>query len=183
MSAHILQDRKGRSQDAIPRPELLLLPGPERIHHAVLSHDESFWRKLSIAARKSGRVLLRESAAGFLELQKLNAATVIIDLDEPMGGPWETADNLLQEPECPPLLLLTSRKYQDEFDTAIQAGSLVDKTKSPDHLLTIAESALVAPADLQRERKAMQRIVVRWLKPCSWNPPIVPQMRHWGINE
>ena len=67
---------------------------------------------------------------------------VLLDLDLPSQAAWEAADWLLQEQNCPPLILLTARSGQFDLSTAIRAGSLVDKTIGPSQLLEVVDETL-----------------------------------------
>jgi CheY-like chemotaxis protein len=111
------------------------------------------------------------------------SAVVLLDLDLPSQVAWEAADSLLQEVSCPPLLLLTARSEQFDLGTAMRAGSLVDKTASPSRLLELVDQTLAGPCSAQVERNAIQRVMIRWLRPCSWSVPVTPAYRFWRINE
>src|ERR1043165_3591822 len=160
-------------------------PVAEQRRLLLLSDDETFWRNLLSAASEAGRELVRKRAAADLSrtLQLLKPGVVLLDLDSPAQAAWDAADFLLQDANSPPLLLLTSRSGQIDFRTAIQAGSLVDKCESPAKLLEIASLALESPEATHRERNAMQQVVVRWLKPCSWSAQGLPLRGFWGITE
>jgi DNA-binding response OmpR family regulator len=108
---------------------------------------------------------------------------VLLDLDLPEEAAWEAADALLKDEECPPLILLTSRGKQSDFDTAIQSGCLIEKTASPTKVLQLVELRLRSNKASQQEQNAILRVVIRWLKPCSWSVHAAPQNRFWGINE
>ncbi len=119
-------------------------------------------------------------------LRKMRAgqsAAVLLDLDLPSRAAWEAADSLLQEPNCPPLILLTARSDQFDMSTAIRAGTLVDKTTDPSRVLEAVGQTLAGPSSAQVERNAIQRVMIRWLRPSSWSVPVTPAHRFWGINE
>jgi len=80
-------------------------------------------------------------------------------------------------------MLLTSQKYHSGFDTAIQAGCLIEKDLSPTDLLELVQQRLESTGAARHEQKAMQQLMIRWLKPCSWSIPLVKLNRFWGINE
>jgi hypothetical protein len=67
--------------------------------------------------------------------------------------------------------------------TAIRAGSLVEKSASAAKLLEVVEQAAALPDSNRGERNAIQRILIKWLRPCAWPVPIEPAYRHWGLNE
>ena len=158
---------------------------PQQRRLLVLSDDEEFWQSLSAAARNGGRKLVRQhAAAGTARILRLvKPAAVLVDLDLSSAAAWDAADSLLQDATCPPLLLLTSRSDQVDFKTAIQAGSLIDKSECPARLLELAEVTLESQGSVHREQSAMQRLVIRWLKPCKWSAQVIPLRRFWGINE
>jgi hypothetical protein len=102
---------------------------------------------------------------------------VLFDLDHPSA--WAAVDSLLQDRNAPPLLLATSRGGQVDFKTAIEAGVLIDKRADPDIVLALVDSA----HEDHHDRSAMQRLLVRWLKPYT-APVHGPALRrYWGINE
>jgi DNA-binding response OmpR family regulator len=151
----------------------------------VFTDDEPFWEKLLHAANQAGRELIRKNAIVYtpLTLRLLKPAAVLVDLDLPSAAVWDEADSLLQKESSPPVLLLTSRGDQNNFDTAIEAGSLIDKCQNPARLLQLVELTLDPFRSDHRERRAMQRLVIRWLKPINWSPKVIPLRRFWGINE
>jgi CheY-like chemotaxis protein len=108
---------------------------------------------------------------------------VLLDLDLPSQAAWEAADCLLQEESCPPLILLTARSDQFDMGTAIRAGSLVDKATAPSRLLEAVDRTLAEPCSAQAERNAIQRVMIRWLRPSSWSVPVTAAHRLWRINE
>jgi CheY-like chemotaxis protein len=158
---------------------------PQQQRLLVLSDDEEFWQTLSAAATICGRKLIRERAAAGTRriLRLVKPAAVLLDLDLPSATAWDAADSLLQDATCPPLLLLTSRNDQADFKTAIQAGSLIDKSECPARLLELADLTMESSGSVHRKQCAMQRLVIRWLKPCNWSAQVIPLRRFWGINE
>jgi CheY-like chemotaxis protein len=150
-----------------------------------LSDDETFWQSLLTTATNGGRKLVREHATVSPPriLRLVKPAAVLLDLDLPTAAAWDAADSLLQEATCPPLLLLTSRIDQFDFRTAIQVGSLIDKSERPARILELADVSLESSPSTRREQTAMQQILIRWLKPCNWSDQVIPLRRFWGINE
>jgi DNA-binding response OmpR family regulator len=151
----------------------------------LLSDDEEFSQAIVRAARQTGRTFLRRHAVadGLRSLRLLKPAAVLFDLDSPAASPWDTADSLLRDENCPLLLLLTSRREQLDFETAIQAGSLIDKGTDAGSLLQLVDLKLESPASVHRQQNAMQRMLIRWLKPCRLLGESIPLHRFWGINE
>jgi DNA-binding response OmpR family regulator len=151
----------------------------------LVSDDASLGENLKCAAARTGRAVVRVGGVADA-LQQMRAgqpAAVLLDLDLDALAAWKIADSLLQEERCPPLILLTAHGDQFDVSTAIRAGSLVDKSAGPSHLLETVEQTLAAPCSAQAERNAIQRIVIQWLRPCSWSVPVTPAYRFWGINE
>jgi DNA-binding response OmpR family regulator len=150
----------------------------------LLSEDETLCWNLLLAASQIGRKLVRgHPANGPQTLRIVKPELVLLDLDLPEEAAWDAADALLEDEECPPLILLTSRRKQSDFDTAIQSGCLIEKNESPMKLLDLVEKRLRSTLAAQREQNAILRVVIRWLKPCSWSVHAAPQNRFWGINE
>jgi CheY-like chemotaxis protein len=164
----------GTSQPGVTESRLLLL----------LTEDEVLCWNLLMAASQVGRKLVRgHPPNGPQTLRIVKPELVLLDLDLPEEAAWEAADSLLEDEACPPLILLTSRGNQSDFDTAIQAGCLIEKTASPTKVLQLVELRLRSTKAAQREQNAILRLVIRWLKPCSWSAHATPQNRFWGINE
>jgi DNA-binding response OmpR family regulator len=112
-------------------------------------------------------------------LRIVKPEVVLLDLDLHEELAWVAADALLQEENCPPLILLTSNGERADFDTAIQAGCLIEKTIEPMRLLAVVEQKLTSTKADQREQIVVQRLVIRWLKPVQ----VARLNRYWGINE
>jgi len=151
----------------------------------LVSDDTQLDQNLRPLANARGRMVVRVNTAAAVVpiLLVVRPAIVLLDLDLPRQAGWEAADALLQEPSCPPMLLLTARSEQFDARTAFRAGSLVNKTEEPAHLLELVEETLAMPKATQAECNAIQRVLIRWLKPCGWPVPVTPAYRFWGINE
>ena len=168
--------RKARACPAPPVESRTLL---------LISDDTQLDQNLRPLAHASGRMVVRVNApAGVVPiLLVVRPAIVLLDLDLPSQAGWEAADALLQEESCPPILLLTARSEQFDARTALRAGSLINKTEEPAHLLELVEETLAMPKVTQAECNAIQRVLIRWLKPCNWPVPVTPADRFWGLNE
>ena len=165
--------RRPRSPDAEERGILLI------------SDDASLGENLRFAAARTGRAVVQVDGVADA-LRKLRAghpAAVLLDLDLPSQAAWDAADCLLQEESCPPLILLTARSDQFDVNTAIRAGSLIDKSAGPRQLLEAVAQTLAGPSSAQAERNAIQRVMIRWLRPCGWSVPVTLAHRFTGINE
>jgi CheY-like chemotaxis protein len=168
--------RKGRGRSAPPVSNRTLL---------LISDDTQLDQNLRPLANARGRMVVRVNApVGAVPiLLVVRPAIVLLDLDLPRQAGWDAADALLQERSCPPMLLLTARSEQFDAKTALRAGSLINKTQEPAHLLELVEETLAMPRETQAECNAIQRVLIRWLKPCGWPVAVTPAYRFWGINE
>jgi CheY-like chemotaxis protein len=159
-----------------PRPKQLIL---------LISEDAVVADKLRRAAEETGRSVVR--ADGLDETLRtahmIQPVAVVLDLDLPSLGAWEIADRLLQEADCPPVVLVTGQRDQFDVSTAIRAGSLVDKSAGLSKVLEVVDQALALPDSNRGERNAIQRVIIRWLRPCAWSVPVAPTPRFWGLNE
>ena len=151
----------------------------------LISEDRELHENLRCLANALGYLVVRaKGAVGSVAiLQATRPAAVLLDLDLPGQAAWETAEALLQYQHCPAVILLTGRTEQFDVRTAIRAGSLVDKNEPPARLLEVVAEALELPNVNQAERNAIQRVLIRWLKPSSWVEATAPAYRFWGINE
>jgi len=150
----------------------------------LLSDDDEFCRDLSRAAKQAGQSLIRRSAIdGPYSVRALKPVAVLLDLDQPAGSAWDTVDSLLEDEYCPVLILLSSRSDQPEVGAAIQSGSVIDKSAEAAAILQQVNRKLKPSGVTLRDANAMQRIVIRWLKPCNLSAEVVPLRRFWGINE
>jgi FixJ family two-component response regulator len=151
----------------------------------LISKDIQLHKSLRCLANTIGRMVVRiggmPGITSILRIVKPKA--VLLDLDLPEQAAWKVADTLLSEQNCPPVILLTGQSERFDVRTAIRAGSLVDKSEDPARLLEVVEETLAMPESTQTERNAIQRILIRWLKPCDWYIPFTPAYRFWGINE
>jgi DNA-binding response OmpR family regulator len=163
-----------------PRP-----PEPDKPPILLVSEDAAMGESLRYTAALNGRAVVQadDAADALHKVRADRPAIVLLDLDLPSDGAWEAADSLLLEESCPPLILLTARSGEFDIGSAIRAGSLVDKTSGANHLLHVVDQTLATPRSAQAERNAIQRIMIRWLKPSSWPVPVTPAHRFWGINE
>jgi CheY-like chemotaxis protein len=149
----------------------------------LMSDDTRFHAIVRAFANTLGLLVVRaEPKAGTIAiLQATKPVAVLLDLDLPGAAAWEVADLLLNEPGCPAVVLLTGRTSQFDTETANRAGSLVRKDESPCRLLEIVQETLSMLEVNQAERNAIQRVLIRWLRPFQW--PEAPAYRFWDINE
>jgi CheY-like chemotaxis protein len=169
-----------------PRPVCGSGPAPVPKQVILLVSDDAVVAEnFRGAAEETGRSVVRAAGLGeaLRTAHMVQPVAVVLDLDLPSQGAWEIADDLLQEAGCPPLILLTGRRDQFDVNTAIRAGSLVDKSASLAKLLEAVDETLALPDANRGERNAIQRVMIRWLRPCAWSVPVTPAYRYWGLNE
>jgi DNA-binding NarL/FixJ family response regulator len=150
-----------------------------------ISNDRQLHDKLRSFANAMGILMIRaeRSAGAVAILQATRPVAVLLDLDLADEAAWETAELLLSAPGCPAVILLTGRTVQFDVQTAIRAGPLVSKTESTSRVFEIVEEALEMPAENQAERNAIQRVLIRRLRPSELAESNTPAHRFWGINE
>ena len=160
-------------------------PNAEKRGILLISDDGSLGENLRCAAVRTGRAVVQVNgvADALRKVLAGQSGAVLLDLDLPSQAAWEAADCLLQEESCPPLILLTARSDQFDLSTAIRAGSLVDKTTDPSRLLEVVDQTLAGPCSSQAERNAIQRVMIRWLRPCGWSAPVTPAHRFGRTKE
>jgi DNA-binding response OmpR family regulator len=151
----------------------------------LISDDAKLQQNLRSIANLVGRIVVRVGAEADVAriVYAIQPAVVLLDLDLPAGAGWEKADVLFQEQRCPPLILLTARSEQLDVRTAMQAGAVLDKSADLTRLLEQVDRTLAARDSSQDEQTAIQRVVIRWLRPCSFQVSFTPSNRFWGINE
>ena len=158
-------------------------PGQRTI--LLITKDIRLHESLRCLANTIGRIVVRlsESTGVASILHALKPRAVLLDLDLPKQAAWKVAETLFSQPTSPSVILFTAPKEQFDLKTAIRAGLLVDKSEGPSHLLEATEEVLAMPDSAQAERNAVQRVLIRWLKPRNWPLHLAPAYRFWGINE
>jgi CheY-like chemotaxis protein len=151
----------------------------------LVSDDNVLAERLMSAARHADLTFTQidNPFTALLWSRQYLPAVVYLDLDLPVQAGWQAAEEFLRSETCPSLILLTSRTGHFDLDSALQAGAIVPKSASLPQLLERA-AGILAEADMDRvDRKARQRLLLRWLKPYDWPVPDPPTNRFWGINE
>ena len=151
----------------------------------VVSKDTDLCEKLRQVAVDGGRLLVVAAASteALAVVRSARTGAVLLDLDMPAQEAWQVADGLLQEADCPPMILLTARREQFDMGSAIRAGTLIDKDAECGSLAQAIEEAVALPEGNRAARNEIQRVAIRWLRPCAWSVPITPSHRFWGLNE
>ncbi|HTY89436.1 MAG TPA: hypothetical protein VMB80_18445 [Candidatus Acidoferrum sp.] len=162
-----------------------LRPEPARPALLLVSEDGELAARLGRAVSLAGldfRKTSNPSLACRLAVRH-RPAVVGLDLDLPESAIWETAGELLEGTACRGLILLSGRTDHFDLGAAIRAGAVLDKSGGPARFLEELQGILAAPEGQQVDRKARQRLLVRWLQPHQWPVVMEATPRNWGINE
>ena len=151
----------------------------------LVTQDTKLEHGLRTAAKTAGHTIIRvESLTDALRTVRANCTGVaLLDVDMAAETGWDAADGLMQTPKCPPVVLITGRTEQFDMRMAIDGGVLLDKTSEPGSILQAVNNILEAPRSTLEERNAIQRVMIRWLRPLHWLTWPIATHRHWGINE
>lgn len=151
----------------------------------LISNDKGLHDDLRSLANEAGLMVVKlDRTLGTVEvLQAVRPSAVLLDLDLPDGAAWKMADILLNEPDCPTVILLSGRTGHLAMQSAIWSGLLVKKGDSPDRLLKIIQEAVDMPGQHQAQANGLRRELIRWLRPTIWEPDSGYHYRSWGINE
>jgi DNA-binding NarL/FixJ family response regulator len=162
----------------------LMEPEPERATILLISADTGFYEALRRFANKVGRLVVRtECLAAVPILQAVRPRVVLLDLDLPQEAVCETAEAIMRDQSCPPLILLTARREQFDMRAATRSGSVLPKSESPLRLLEMVDETLAMRSSGHAERNAIQKTLIQSLKPHRWTVTVGPAHRFWGINE
>jgi len=170
----------------LPKPPPLRKPdSSSRRAILLISSDAALGQKLYCAAGQAGTGLVRMDGRtdAFQAVRIVAPSGVLLDLDLPNGAGWQAADLLLQQSDGPPVVLLASQDEQPDIGTAIRAGSIIAKAAGAVRILEAVRGSLAASSAERLGWNAVQRAMVRWLKPYAPIMPLPAQHRFWGINE
>jgi ActR/RegA family two-component response regulator len=151
----------------------------------VISEDASFLDRLCRIGKEERVTVVRadESDEALEALRTAQPIAVLLDLDLADNAAWDIADRLLQEENCPQLLLVTGRVGHFDLEAAHRAGSVLDKATEASWLFGVLSRRALEPDSAQAARNSIQRVLIRWLRPCEWPLPAIRAQRWWGINE
>ncbi len=167
-------------------PSLPPLPAVEgRSTLLLVSDDAGLGIRLGNTANLAGLAFMQiNDPANAVRLAGPDCPSVVfLDLDLPALAGWEAVERFLEDERCLSLVLLTGRTHEFGLSAAIHAGAIVDKSVSPARLLETVDGVLTEAAAERADRRARQRLLVRWLRPYDWTVPVTSANRHWGINE
>lgn len=168
----------------VEKPPESHLPIKHRVILAVCD-DIEFDKRLRLAALHRGQIVIRVDSldAALRTMHTDCCGLALLDLDLAGKSAWEAADGLLQDPKCPPVVLLTGTTQRFDLKMAVHAGSILEKSTSVERILDFVNDVLAAPHSVQAERNATQRVILRWLSPYRWPVARSAVHRFWGLNE
>jgi DNA-binding response OmpR family regulator len=150
-----------------------------------VSNDLEFDKSLRHAALQRGQLVIRvESIQAALRIIDAECSGVILlDLDFVGKSAWELAGGLLQDPKCPPVILLTGQGQQYDLRMAVMAGSIFEKAGDADRILNIVSELLESPPLKPTRRSIIRHGIFSGFTPSHEPAPLIPARRFWGINE
>jgi hypothetical protein len=149
-----------------------------------ISSDMEFDRRLRVLAMQSGQIVIRvESVDDASRVVDSDCCGIILlDLDSMGRTALEMAGDLLRNPLCPPVILLTGKGEQFDLRMTVFAGSVLEKSTDTFRILKLLKTILEGWSS-GAERFPSQRGIIRWEESGDGPPPGVPAKRFWGINE
>jgi hypothetical protein len=149
-----------------------------------ISGDMEFDRRLRVLAMQSGQIVIRVvSMDDALRIVHADCCGIILlDLDSMGRSALEMAGDLLREPLCPPVILLTGKGDQLDLRMTVFAGSVLEKSSDTYWILKLLKTILEGWSS-ESERFPAQSGIIRWEESGDGPVPCVPARRFWGINE
>jgi hypothetical protein len=160
--------------------------GQEAIKTRVIvsiSNDMEFDRRLRMLAMQSGQIVIRvESENDALRIVNADCCGIILlDLDSMGRTALEMAGDLLRNPLCPPVILLTGKGDQLDLRMTVFAGSVLEKSTDTYRILNLLKTILEGWSS--GNEVPPQSGIVRWEESGSGPMPPMPLKRFWGLNE
>jgi len=148
------------------------------------SYDMEFDRRLRMLAMQTGQIVIRvESVDDALRIVDANCCGIILlDLDSMGRTALELAGDLLREPLCPPVILLTGKGEQLDLRMTVFAGSVLEKSTDTYRILNLLKTILEGWSS-GADRAPSQRGIIQWEESSDGPVPRVPAKRYWGLNE
>lgn len=149
-----------------------------------ISSDLEFDRRLRVLAMQNGQIIIRvESTEDALRIVDADCCgVVLLDLDSIGRTALEMAGDLLRDPLCPPVILLSGQSDQLDLRMTVFAGSVLEKSTDTHRILSLLKNILEGLRS-EPSRFAEQRGIIRWEESGNGPVPCVPVKRFWGIDE
>lgn len=149
-----------------------------------ISSDMEFDRRLRILAMQTGQIVIRvDTVDDALRIVDSNCCGIILlDLDSMGRTALELAGDLLRDPLCPPVILLTGRGEQLDLRMTVFAGSVLEKSTDTYRIMNLLKTILEGWSS-GADGVPSQGGIVRWEESGDGPVPSVPAKRYWGIND
>jgi len=149
-----------------------------------ISNDMEFDRRLRMLAMQTGQIIIRvETVDDALRIVDADCCGIILlDLDSMGRTAQELAGDLLRDPLCPPVILLTGRGEQLDLRLTVFAGSVLEKSTDTYRIMNLLKTILEGWSS-DTDRVPLQKGIIRWEESGDGPVPCLPAKRHWGINE
>ena len=149
-----------------------------------VSSDLEFDRRLRVLAVQSGQILIRvesmEDASRIVDSDC--CGIILLDLDSMGRSALETAGDLLRDPLCPPVVLLTGKGEHLDLRMTVFAGWVLEKSTDTFRILNLLKTILQRWSS-GPEREPSRHEIIRWEEASEGTIPRFPANRFWGINE
>lgn len=149
-----------------------------------ISGDMEFDRRLRMLAMQTGQIVIRvESVDDALRIVDSDCCGIILlDLDSMGRTALELAGDLLRDPLCPPVVLLTGRGEQLDLRLTVFAGSVLEKSTDTYRIMSLLKTILEGWSSDAKQAPS-QSGIVRWEDSADGPVPCLPAKRYWGIND
>lgn len=182
-SVPVIRRAQGCSETARNRPGAGGKTSPRRLSIKTrvivsISTDVEFDRRLRMLAVQSGQIVIRvESAEDARRIVDADCCGIILlDLDLVGRSALEMAGDLLREPLCPPVILLTGKEEQQGLRMTVFAGSVLEKSTETCQILELMKTILKGWSS-GAEQFPSPRGISRWEESGDG-----PAKRFWDID-
>lgn len=147
-----------------------------------ISSDLEFDRRLRILAMQSGQIVIRvESMEDALRIVDSDCCGIILlDLDSMGRTALDAAGDLLGNPLCPPVVLLTGESEQLDLRMTVFAGSILEKSTDTFRILRLLKTILEGWSAVG-DSLPSQRGLIRMEESADAPMPDVPANRWRGV--
>ena len=156
----------------------------------VVDDDKAVRESINKVLRDAGYevVLAADGQEAWKHFDPDQIGLVLLDLDLPVCGGWETFERITADNPSLPIIVITG--HTEQFDVAVQAGvgAFMEKPLDVPRLLQTMRDLLAEPKDVRFQRLCGHRRDVRHIRACraefleaarrSRGTPFHPL--HWG---
>jgi hypothetical protein len=143
-----------------------------------VSNDIEFDRRLRVLAMQTGQIVIRvESVDDASRIVDADCCGIILlDLDSMGRGAMELARDLLRDPLCPPVVLLTGKGEQLDLRMTVFAGSVLEKSTDTGRIMNLLKAILEGWSSIT-ERVPPQGGIIHWEESGDGPVPRLPAKR------